>query len=492
MDPSVVSDLSAQSRRLVEKLVQDPEEILKNLYQYQAGTSAQSFPYNLLNLEVVRSPYLSINHQVIACLAGQPTEQPIQQIKDSPTAICLHRKVKPLDEQGKQAQTLLVTVGVEQTNPKGKIRYERVNYVVKIIQVDRPYIKLMKPPGNIPKWISQAILQKWLPNVLNCQWVELDQYTTETLFLQIGTVLQRQQGPTLNGLINHIGSTLLSKSEGQRQFDGIILLEYASWGSLESFLDSPLNPYLEEKIFYDENGQIRQQKIWKTDGLLGLIKQLMANLSQLQEYLQFCHTDLKCRNVVISDQVSRVNDYRGLKWFTTFTLKIIDLSLASIILQTERGPLRLIHHNSLISMGNYIHNPIEFHFIERREPLSDQIDSEQSDDPWYRLSGHFLNILGYIRHAGITGFYSFDLYTFLVDLYSHDQIFYTIMSNPELKAKIWDCLWFPEEEMIMYDRVRKLQSTGKFFYDLIDTLREVKLRPNLMEILWRNLSESSI
>ena len=474
MDPTTLSDLSTRSRQLIERLVKNPEEFLSQLYQYQRGTLTEHFPYNLLDLKVVRSDYLLINHPVLACLAGQPVEQSIHQIKDSPTAICLHRTVKPLDDQGKQSQTLLVTVGQETLNQKGKPRYERTNYVVKIINVDLPFIKVVNRPDNIPNWINDPIQHKWMANILNCHWVDLDQFTSETLFLQIAGILQQQE-PNLNGIMNQIGSTILSKSEGQRNFDGVILMDYASWGNLESFIENPLNPYLEEKIFYDEMGQIQQKKIWKSEAITGLIKQLLANLTCLQEYIQLSHTDLKCRNLVVADQVNRQTDYRGLKWFTTFTLKLIDFSLATIILQTDKGPLRLMHRN-ILSNINYLTNPIEYH-----------PDPEQ---PYFRLTGNFLSVLGYIRYAGTASLYSFDLYTFLVDLYSHDQIFYGIMSDPVLKQKLWDPLWFPEEEAIMYIRVRRAKSQGKIFAELIDLILDVKLRPNLMELLWEQLRET--
>ena len=103
-------------------------------------------------------------------------------------------------------------------------------------------------------------------------------------------------------------------------------------------------------------------------------------------------------------------------------------------------------------------------------------------------TGNTMSILSYIRYSGAMGFYSLDLYTLLVDLYCHEAIFYTIMGNDSLRTILWDSLWFPEEADRMYQRIRG--ATISHFYQVLDILKDIKLKPDLMQILWDQLVET--
>jgi len=440
-----------QRKRILEQLYHDPKKFAATLYSL-----VKSGRFWRRQLEIF-SPYLQTDLESICCLVKRSTER---ELEGKPT-ICIYSKVREV-ESGKEGTVYHVTPPDDYRGP---------DFVLKVLRLDSPRISYLSEAPTSIKYIQQMIKQDILsscmyPDLVDLNFLASDSFTNEYL---IGYILNEVYARSeLKGVIGFNVATICHTEDSRL---GVTSLEYASFGNLIEFAKQPVVTKLTE--YLDVKGNRVRLETFDHKVILGILKQIVANLDFLHRNVQFNHGDLKPANILVSSAPSRVT-YQGLSWDTGFTIKFADFTKSSLTIKVNDKPLRLFNQSS--AADAYLlavpFKPVMGYFM---------------NEPYYTLDSVLTaTALAKIRHMGIPFYFSFDTYTSVVGSLLMPEFYYPVMTNETYRRVIWDNLWFPDDYSEMWNRLNLY--LGKSDYDTIVTmLRGIKLKCRINEILMEGL-----
>lgn len=203
-----------------------------------------------------------------------------------------------------------------------------------------------------------------------------------------------------------------------------------------------------------------------------IIKQVIVTLAFLQDTIYFNHGDPRVNNILISSDPCNVS-YLGVDIDAPFTCKITNFDTSALSLK----------------LGSY------YHRFYHRIWLSDRfIDTDpfvtninQSDNtPYYSFDDNF-DIISYnrVRQIGFPFYQTFDTYIFIISLLMIPEVFYEVFSNKDLQTRVWDILWFPDDNNLAFTRLDRFiqRREQNSLSNIIILLRNLKLKCNITHFL---------
>jgi len=200
-----------------------------------------------------------------------------------------------------------------------------------------------------------------------------------------------------------------------------------------------------ENIDYTEFGERTvRMRVFTKKFIVDLFLQVLVNLQMLQSKFSFNHGNLTVDKMLISDQPTDIN-FNIIRYKSDLSFKIYDFRYSSMNINTPK--------NGLVRIFNSNKYAEKYFGLLPFKPVIDQ-----SFNQAYYSIDHILDIqiLAKIRHLGIPFYSSFDTITFILSVLTVPQIFYSIISDPSLKAGIWDVLWHPKDESDIFRELNRV------------------------------------
>lgn len=358
--------------------------------------------------------------------------------------ICLYinkenKNIKPLGVRGKIGVPYLLTIQNKQ-------------YILKSSAAKTIVHKSQDPPTLLKSLLDQET------SMISCEfpplnhisfYIGLDEFTNEVLISYI-----------IDHMMKKINlSTYLLHYLGYKCSNiGYNLMEYADLGTLDQIgTNARWNSYLDT---------IEDSKRIKGPILLGILKQLIITLDYLQKNLHFIHGDGKSANIFVSSTPFSFDAF-GIHFTAPFTCKIGDFGKSSLTFNR----FRLFNYNWLASTYLYV------------SPFLPSITNDT-----YTVSNlNSVQIYTRLRHMGFPYYLSFDTYTFIVSLLLDPIFFHTFFESPAL-SEIWDILWYPSDQALMYSRLLNgIDSSTNSFTFVISLLKNVTLKCHVTSLLFDHL-----
>lgn len=248
--------------------------------------------------------------------------------------------------------------------------------------------------------------------------------------------------------------------------------------------------------------------------VLGVIKQLVAILRYVSRF-DFTHGDPSGRALFFDSHPCSYR-YDDVHVMCPITLKLGDLAMSSLTIQSSQGPLRIFPY------ADDRRTITRFPFVPMIEtighvPLATSLDefgntplpevalpgcAAKTRQPGryltYRLSAETAAIMVSARHLGIPLFgSSLDLYCFIVALMLEPAFMSSVQNDPTL-CDLWASLWLPEELSIVNERISALSSSLRgsgetdnlaSFPVILGLLQGLRLRCDVTEMLWNKIKE---
>jgi serine/threonine protein kinase len=238
--------------------------------------------------------------------------------------------------------------------------------------------------------------------------------------------------------------------------------------------------------------------------IVGIIKQLVTILHFGSQF-DFTHGNPSGHALFFDSHPSSYR-YDNVHVMCPVTLKLGDLTLSSMTIQTADGPLRIF------SRADDHRTITKFPFIpaietittipwnndrhEAQRSVSGQSSCHKSNDQrylTYRLTAETVPIMVSARHLGVPLFgSSLDLYCFMTALMLEPTICEGVRSDIELNA-FWSDLWLPEEVVVINDRIGTLAASLSHdnikadFGSILILLSGLRLRCDITEMAWNRL-----
>lgn len=407
----------------------------------------------------IYSPYLSINDQKLICLLDNSCDGGRSQI--------LSRS----DEQ------------VSYTVSSGD-----VSFLLQAIQIHNLNVVTSVEPDTDLK-----ILSRYEPEMRSC------------LFKDVlsSRIYMGSDEYTNNLLISYILSIIYSQIPVESGMKGVRILHDSTiydtpkmrWGlnlyedliPLEMFMRDERNfiYYHNIDIYKFETSMPNRMRVFTEDFILDMFKQLFVNLQLLQDKYAFNHGNLKKESIYVKNENINIK-YSTIRHNSKLTFKIGDFKHASMNIVTNQGIREgnnMINNIRLYNFNKYAHS---YFSVLPFKPVIDKSLGET-----YYIIDDLLDIqlLGKIRHLGIQFYSSFDTVTLILSLLMIPQIYYSVFTNQILKNTIWDVLWHPKEESIIFEKLSKMVESGKSGYtDILDLIKGRWIKCNLTEELVTSLS----
>ena len=292
-----------------------------------------------------------------------------------------------------------------------------------------------------------------------------------------------RKGIKLNGYVKYHGATVclkrsstsmtLSDAEAEvvgRSSNG---LKYNNTGTIltEKLSSDNLSDYI----------KIKSNAIVRTDDtsinvlpkkiVIDIFKQIIANLAFLQTNLAFIHGNMTTDSIFISDEISNIS-YNKMKHKSVITLKIGNYESSSLIALSKKGYfapgekkdiLRIFRSDSLAN--KYL----------KIKPFKPEID-EYFGQPIYVINDTF-NAQTYakLRNMGFPYYLSIDTYFFIISMFLHKEVFYTVFFDEELSLFLFDSLFFQDDKTKVFRRIEKIvNSSSKNKHDISNILKVLK------------------
>lgn len=424
---------------IVKSLVHNPTNFVLTLYtEKKKGIFSP--------LVDTYSPYLALNDQRLICLLDSSCEvvSTSEKIRDN-----LYR----------------ITSGV--SSPK-ILQVININSL-DVASSDEPYTDLEKL-----KEYQQPMNKCLFSNIIDPTiYISSDEYTNNLLISSTLGVIYKNipEKAGMRGIVNLVGSTIYTEN-GKRR--GINL--YENYEPFEDYLLDEHNFYLfENKNIAGFSQKENRKRVLSFGFIIDLFSQLLVNLQMLQSNYNFNHGNLTKKSIVIQKAPIDI-EYSTIRHKSNITFQIKDFRYSSIGLKRPLGAARLFNSNE--------YSRAHFHLF----PFKPVID-QSLDESYYQIDDFFDIIsISKIRHLGIQFYSSFDTITLILSLLTIPEIYYSVFSNNILKNIVWDILWHPQDESIMFERISKIVGSPTEFSDIVGLLRGRWIRCNLTDLLVTSLS----
>lgn len=357
--------------------------------------------------------------------------------------------------------------------------------ILEIISSYEPYTNLQilkeyQSPMNMCLFKTDNILD---PN--NTIYISSDEYTNNLLISifinEIYTKLPPNSG--MKGTLKLIDTTIYNKSKSNKgeKVERVGLNLYQRTSNLDEFMSDIKNFYfLENRDVSDFSKQIYRKKIFTESFIIDIFTQLLVNLQFLQKNYQFTHGNLFVDNICISKEPIKI-EYSTIRHTSELTFRIRNFSYSSMNLKRYPG-----ENPNLIRLFNSDDYAKGYFMIFPFKPIIDK----SLDEPYYLIED-FINLqtLAKIRHLGIPYYSSFDTISIIVSLLLVPEIYYGVMTNPILKNVIWDSLWHPKDQSMIFTKITNKMSEGINSYEVVlDILRGTWIKCKLTDELVLSLS----
>lgn len=285
-----------------------------------------------------------------------------------------------------------------------------------------------------------------------------------------------------------------------------LLMEYCDLGSLDSFVAGSVEGSLQlpsgqksliETLHYLRDHQLIAIQVVRREYLLSIFGQVVAAIIALQGLTDFISGDLKLANIFVTSKPISVI-FNGLKLSAPFTCKIADYGKSSMTVDPNRwSPKDRSGRKTRMETRYRIYNYSAASSRTFRFTTPPAFNRTPEGTPYYVIPKAMMaaNItpLAYIRHAGYPFYSSIDLYTMVVSMMLSPSFYYPVMTDPSLRSKLWDSLWFSDE----LDKITKsihnamLSGSRTSYRAVIPLLLDRKLRCNILSTYLENLKSLS-
>ena len=188
----------------------------------------------------------------------------------------------------------------------------------------------------------------------------------------------------------------------------------------------------------------------------------------------FNHGDLKAENVVVSDERT-VFKYEGVSVDSPNRYIIADLDKSSISLETSKGILRIYNENPFARKYLWL------------SPFNPKIGSHYGTSYYVVDSYMTAQIYALSRHMGFPFYSSFDIYTFLMSLFSMPNVHNSLRVSKNLK-RIWNSVFFEDEISLSYRKLSKISNMStRSISHVVSSLKGMKLKCGALETLMETL-----
>lgn len=458
MQPNLnLQELKERRTNLLVRLNQDPENFVKTFY---SQVSDKYF-----------SPYLNLNNSDLCCLVGR---------RSLPT--------------GQEAPICYSAISQIATGSHGTVysvgSFDQ-NYALKVRKIGKLFIEYSPVLPNSERRVRRFSGECGFPLQFAQSSIGSDDFTNEILISYLLEYLMEETGALtagLNNLVNTFDSTVCNVVNPgiffrTRENLGVLLME-KGLSSFDQPFSATFAPFQREINWQGEFLPIFEQKF-----ILDCFRQLVFILGFLEKTFNFSHGDLKVGNVVFFPE-RYFATYQGRQVVSDFTLKIIDFEKSAITVNLAGKDHRIYNRSSLAD--NYLRiRPFEPQISKRlfTEPEGFQL-SEQDSREFYTLPGFTTSqIYAASRHRATPFYQNFDIYTVFISFLLTPSFFIPIFSSSELKKRIWDPLFLPEESSQIYQNLYSAQgnknpnSTG----EILDLLKGFQLKCNILDLLLDSL-----
>jgi hypothetical protein len=422
-------------------LLTNPEQFVNNLYTIKK-TSV------LFGKFEVSSPYIKINDAELSCIV------------DNTCNININRRE--------------VKQGMYRVNIQGEEKLFQIMKISPSIEIsDTPYIKL----EQLNQYKEDMALCLYGKISDNSKYIQSDEYTNNLLILSIIKYIYNQIPPSagLKGIQFLDASSIIINSS----ILGLNLYQDDAVNIMEFMRDYRNFNHLENIDINNFGSQTTRIRVFSTVFIIDLFRQLLVNLQMLQSKYSFNHGNLMANKILIKNTPIQIA-FNTIRHSSEITVMMSDFRYASMNIQTSNELLRIFNANQYA----------EKYFIVA--PFKPVID-KSFDQAYYSLD-EILSIqaLAKIRHLGIPFYSSFDTITLVLSLLLIPEVYYRVFTHPELKRILWDSLWHPKDNSIIFDELTKLvMSDTEVNYDGIIKLLSGKwIKCNITDILLKELSYS--
>ncbi len=460
MDNFNLDQFAQERAKFLSELFANPRRVISNLYYEKTKGIVR-------RKKETTSLFLELNRPELCCLIGKTEYAPVGDLPH----VC---KISILTELGKGKTGEIYNIRQEKNN-----KFQPTNYIIKVQKVTTLNSTFVDRPPKAVKFLRDRRENVELClfsdiNINTNKYVGSDGFTNEIL---IGYILDHMyknhsNNSGLKGYVEHYTATICN--EGTNRF-GINFMELADLGDINQFIKNPIADamgYHESKRYKDNTSEFTII-VLTPDVIIDLAKQMIANLYFLQTRLFFNHGDLKTANVVVKTEKTNI-DYEGMVHSSDISFKIADYEKAALTIRN--GDDRLRFYNRIPTADIYL----------TQYPFRPVIRT--SFNVAYYIVDELLTVqtLAKSRHSGISFYNSWDTIVFFVSLFMLPNIFYPLFTTPKLKQVLWDPIWHPEDESIVFDRIAKIVREGRNNNtgNIIQVLKGIRIKCRLTYILF--------
>lgn len=458
MQPNLnFQELKERRTNLLVRLNQDPENFVKTFY---SQVSDKYF-----------SPYLKLNNPDLCCLVGRrnlPTGQ------EAP--ICY----SPISQIATGSHGTVYSIG----------SFDQ-NYALKVRKVGKLFIEYSPILSNSERRVKRFSGECGFPPEFAQASIGSDDFTNEILISYLLEYLMEETGALkagLSNLANTFDSTICNVVNPgvffrTRENLGVLLME-KGLSSFDHPFSSVFTPFQREINWQGQFVPVFDQRF-----ILDCFRQLVFILGFLEKTFNFSHGDLKVGNVVFFPERYSAS-YQERKITSEFTLKIIDFEKSAVTVNLAGRDHRIYNRSSLAD--NYLRfRPFEPQISKRLFAEAGDVQTSTQDlYESYTLPGFTTSqIYAASRHRATPFYQNFDIYTVFISFLLTPSFFIPVFSSSELKRRIWDPLFLPEESSRIYQSLYSAQgnknpnSTG----EILDLLKGFQLKCNVLDLLLDSL-----
>jgi len=412
------------------------------------------------------SPYFTTNEVSLCCIIDKTATPEEQQ---QWPLVCNRRENVETISTGKSGEILKV--------PNGMI------FALKVVEISNLGIDYRTQPPTSLKNVKAK-----LDILANCRYTDVtrlvylasDEFTNELLISYwLDYYYNSPESFVLQGYLKYYAATICDSSNRRH---GTFLTEYAEYKSIKEWSkNTAASAFALESSprSFTIKGQPVTSIIFSREGILDIVKQVIANLLFLQEYFQFNHGDLRVENILVANIPTRFS-YNGLIQNSNVTYKISDYSKAAMTVYLKDNfdqPLRLYNRNLRATTA------LKF---SQFTPIVGQ----QFGEYYYQVDAK-LDATAYarIRHMGVPFFSSWDTYTFILSLLSMNEAFYAVFADSQIRQILFFDLFFSEDISKIYDALFKASTSGNTLTmdQILSLLRGSKLKCDATSTIFEKL-----
>lgn len=464
-----------QRRSILTRLIENPRSFSKNIYQTERKKTFAKKTLKTNFHDTVEDPELCC--LISKFLIAAQTEEEIL------ISTCLFSEIS-LNEDLNEDLKKSGLSHVKLYNIQGKNNYLLRSY---------PNVKVntnfsLNPPTKLTSVTSvklslansdniskRNIFNKCLyPDYKRMVYFGSDPFTNDYL---IGFTLRmiydasKRKDIKLNGYVKYHGATVCLKRSSTKgsskglKFNntGTILTEKLSSTNLSNYIKLKSNSIVRTD---DTTINVLPKKIVRD-----IFKQIIANLSFLQTNLVFMHGNMTTDSIFISDEISNIS-YNKMKHKSSITFKIGNYESSSLIVLSKRGYFAPGAKKDILRIFRSDSKADKYLKIV---PFKPEID-EYFGQPIYIINDTF-NAQTYakLRNMGFPYYLSIDTYFFVISMFLHKEVFYTVFFDEELSLFLFDSLFFQDDKTKVFRRIEKIvNSSSKNKHNISNILKVLK------------------